>query len=70
MATAEEFTEIAMSLAGTEAAPHMDRTAFKVKRIYATLHSDGLTANLKLLPDEQEVKCLTHAAGFKPVNGG
>ena len=70
MATADEFTEIALSLEGTQAAPHMNRTAFKVRRIYATLHGDGLTANLKFLPDEQELKCLTHPAGFAPVSGG
>lgn len=70
MATMKNFTKIALSLEGTVAAPHMDRTAFKVRRIYATLAADGLTANLKLLPDEQKLKCLTHPAGFAPVSGG
>lgn len=70
MATAKNLTEIAMSLEGTVAKPHMNRTAFKVRRIYATLRGDGLTANLKLLPDEQKLKCLTHPAGFSPVSGG
>lgn len=70
MATAKDLTEIALSLEGTTAAPHMDRTAFKVQRIYATLASDGKTANLKLLPDEQQLKYLTHPAAFAPVNGG
>lgn len=70
MATADNLTEIALSLEGTEANPHMDRTAFKVRRIYVTLAADGLTANLKLLPDEQKLKCLTHPAGFAPVSGG
>lgn len=70
MATATDLTEIAMSLEGTLAAPHMGRTSFKVRRIYATLATDGLTANLKLLPDEQKLKCLTHPAAFVPVSGG
>ena len=70
MATADQFTEIAMSLKGTVAAPHMGRTAFKVRRIYATLTANGVTANLKLMPDEQELKCLTHPSGFAPVSGG
>lgn len=70
MATADELTEIALSLEGTVSNPHMSRTGFKVRRIYVTLAADGLTANLKLLPDEQKLKCLTHPAGFSPVSGG
>jgi len=70
MATATDLTEIAMSLEGTIASPHMERMSFKVRRIYATLAADGLTANLKLLPDEQTLKCLTHPAAFAPVSGG
>ena len=67
MATADDMKNIALSLEGTVAAPHFDRTAFKVKRIYSTLAADGLTANLKLTPDEQELKCLTHREAFEPV---
>lgn len=67
MATADDLTRIALSLEGTIAAPHFERTAFKVKRNYATLAGDGLTANLKLSPDEQELKCLTHGEAFTPV---
>ena len=52
MATARDLRRIALSLDGTVEAPHFDRTAFKVKRIYATLAADGLTANLMLTPDE------------------
>src|SRR5262245_9230817 len=46
MATAYDLRRIAMSLDGTVEAPHFDRVAFKVARIYATLPPDGLTANL------------------------
>ena len=67
MATAQDFQRIAMSLDGTTSAPHFDRTAFKVARIYATLAPDGLTANLKFAPDEQELKCITAAEAFRPV---
>ncbi len=67
MATADDMKNIALALEGTVAAPHFDRTAFKVKRNYATLAGDGLTANLKLTPDEQELKCITHAEAFSPV---
>jgi hypothetical protein len=67
MATARDFRRIAMSLEGTTDAPHFDRTAFKVARIYATLAPDGLTANLKFSHDEQELKCITAPEAFQPV---
>jgi hypothetical protein len=67
MATAQDFRRIAMSFDGTTNAPHFDRTAFKVARIYATLAPDGLTANLKFSRDEQELKCITAAEAFRPV---
>ena len=57
MATAKDFRRSALSLPGTTEAPHFDRTAFKVRRIYATLAPDGRTANLMLSPDEQALKC-------------
>jgi hypothetical protein len=41
MATAKDLRRIALSLDGTTEAPHFDRTAFKVRRIYATLAADG-----------------------------
>jgi hypothetical protein len=67
MSTAQDLRRIAMSLDGTTSAPHFERTAFKVARIYATLAADGLTANLKFAPDEQELKCITAAEAFRPV---
>jgi hypothetical protein len=68
MASSSEFREIALSLSGTTVAPHFDRQAFKVKRIYATLAADGRTANLKLTPDEQEFKALLAPEAFVPVD--
>jgi hypothetical protein len=56
-ATAKDFRRIALSLPGTMETPHFERAAFKVRRIYATLASDGRTANLMLTPDEQALKC-------------
>jgi hypothetical protein len=41
MATARDLRRIALSLEGTTEAPHFDRTAFKVSRIYATLAADA-----------------------------
>ncbi len=67
MATAQDLRAIALSLDGTTEAPHFDRAAFKVARIYATLTADGLTANLKLTPDEQALKCAVAAEAFSPV---
>ena len=67
MATAKDLRRIALALDGTTEAPHFDRTAFKVKRIYATLASDGRTANFMFTPDEQEFKCLLAPDAFAPV---
>jgi hypothetical protein len=67
MATRDDLMRLAMALEGTTCAPHFERTAFKVARIYATLGPDGLTANLKLTPDEQDLKCLTAPEAFEPV---
>lgn len=70
MATAADLHRLAGMLEGTSEAPHVDRTAFKVARIYATLAADGLTANLKLTPDEQLLKCAVAPDAFAPVSGG
>ena len=67
MATAKDLRAIALSLEGTTEAPHFDRAAFKVKRIFATLASDGKSANLMLTPDEQEFKCLLAPKAFAPI---
>jgi hypothetical protein len=64
MATAKDFRRIALSFPGTTEAPHFDRTAFKVRRIYATLAADGQSANLMLSPDEQALKCEVTPAAF------
>src|SRR5215213_10291253 len=67
MANARDLRRIALSLDGTIEAPHFERTAFKVARIYATLAPDGKTANLMLTPDEQEFKCLVAPDAFASV---
>lgn len=69
MASGKELRRIALSLEGTTEAPHFDRAAFKVARIYATLAADGRTANLKLSPEEQEFKCMLAPEAFTPVPG-
>jgi hypothetical protein len=68
MTSSSEFRAIALSLHGTTESPHFDRQAFKVKRIYATLAADGLSANLKLTPDEQEFKVMLAPESFRPLD--
>ncbi len=68
MANEADFREIACALKGTISAPHFNRTAFKVNRTYSTLAGDGLSANLKFTPDEQELKCMVHPEAYAPVD--
>jgi len=67
MATAKDLRRFALALEGTTEAPHFDRAAFKVARIYVTLTADGKTANFKFTPDEQEFKCMLAPEAFAPV---
>jgi hypothetical protein len=67
MATAKNFRRIALSLEGTTEAPHFDRAAFKVRRIYATLAADGKSGNLMLTTDEQALKCEVAPEAFSPI---
>jgi hypothetical protein len=67
MATGKDLRRMALALEGTQAAPHFDRTAFKVARTYVTLSADGRSANFKFTPDEQELKCLTAPEAFAAV---
>ncbi|KQT51079.1 hypothetical protein ASG47_19245 [Devosia sp. Leaf420] len=70
MVDAEHFTRMAMALAEVTSAPHFDRIAFKVKRIFATLAGDGRSVNLKLTPDEQAFKCQLAPDVFRPIDNG
>ncbi|HWV22324.1 MAG TPA: MmcQ/YjbR family DNA-binding protein [Devosia sp.] len=70
MADSESFTRIALALPGATSGPHFDRTAFKVKRTFATLAADGLSANLKFTPDEQEFKCQLAPDVFQAIDNG
>ena len=67
MATANDLRRIALGLEGTTEAPHFDRAAFKVARIYVTLAADGKTANFKFTADEQEFKCMMAPQAFAPI---
>jgi hypothetical protein len=70
MANAADLRRLALSLQGTTEAPHFDRVAFKVKRIYVTLAAGATTANFKFAPDEQQLKCMVMPQAFRPVEGG
>lgn len=56
MANANDLRRLALVLKGTTEAPHFDRAAFRVARIYVTLAPDGRTANFRFTPAEQEFK--------------
>ncbi len=67
MASAKDLRRLALALQGTSEAPHFDRAAFKVKRIYVTLASDGKTANFRFTPVEQELKCTVAPDAFAAI---
>jgi hypothetical protein len=67
VATANDVRKLALNLESTTEAPHFDRTAFKAKRIYATLAADGKTLNLKLTPEEQEFKTMMAPEVFSAI---
>ncbi|MBE9603430.1 MmcQ/YjbR family DNA-binding protein [Acetobacteraceae bacterium H6797] len=70
MSTSEDLRRLALSLEGTVEAPHFDRMAFKTRRIYVTLASDGRTANFKFTPEQQAFKCMMAPEIFSPVPNG
>jgi predicted DNA-binding protein (MmcQ/YjbR family) len=67
--TVSEFREMALSFQGTIENPHFDRAAFKVlnKKIFATLHEESKTANLKFNPEEQATFCAFDKKAVSPV---
>src|SRR5436853_563172 len=70
MATGKDLRRMALALTGTTEAPHFDRAAFRVARIYVALAADGRTANFKFTPDEQKFKCMMAPEALTPVPGG
>jgi hypothetical protein len=67
VADADDLRRLALALDGASAAPHFDRTAFRARRIFATLAPDGATANLMLTPEQQALKCTVAPHAFAPV---
>lgn len=70
MATSKDVIRIAMALEGTISAPHADRTAFRVRRIYATLAADGKSINVDLTPDEQAFKVMMAPEIYSRIPNG
>jgi hypothetical protein len=70
MVDAAQFRRMAMALPGATEAPHFDRSAFRARVIFATLAADGLTANIRLTPEDQEFRCTAIPHAFAPVSGG
>ena len=67
MSTSKDLRRLALSLEGTTEAPHFDRAACRVKRIYVTLAADEKTANFMFTPEQQEFKCMMAPEAFAPV---
>src|SRR3954471_24138058 len=69
MIKGEIFTEMALSLSGTEQTVHFDRVGFKVigKRMFATYLQKDNTANIFLTPEEQTVFCQMDSQNIYPV---
>ncbi len=64
MADAADLTRLALALPGVVDYPHFDRRAFKARVTFVTLAPDGLTANFKFSPDEQQLKCAVAPNAF------
>jgi hypothetical protein len=68
--TVARARELIMSLAGTTAAPHFDREAFRAGgNQFVSLRSDGVL-NVKLSAEEQAMRCEAAPDVFAPVPGG
>jgi hypothetical protein len=68
MADAADFRRIALALPGVAEYSHFDRRAFKARVTFATLAPNELTANIKLAPDEQALKCAVAPDAFAALD--
>lgn len=51
----DRFKELVLSFQGVTEHPHFDRRAFKVDRIFTTLHEKSNTANFKFSLEDQRL---------------
>ncbi|MBI1184268.1 MmcQ/YjbR family DNA-binding protein [bacterium] len=69
MVSADEFSQMALSLPGVYTAPHFERTAYRTKkRIFATHLGKQNTVNIKLNPVEQSTFCDIGGGAVEAVN--
>ena len=67
MADENDVRAIALALPGVEERPHAGRTAFRARKIFATV-GDG-TANLLLVPEQAVMLIDTEPELFLPLSG-
>ena len=70
MADSKTFRELALSFTGVTEAPHFNKAAFKVKKIFATLQEDEGIGMIQLSAEEQSLYCKVDPAVIYPVPGG
>jgi hypothetical protein len=68
MVSIKIFKELALSFPEVVEQPHFEKTAFKVKRIFATLSVETSLACVKLSEIDQSVFCSFDKAIIYPVN--
>lgn len=69
MTTTAEVRAFALSFPGTTEQPHFERTALKVvnKRIFASIHEESQTLNIKLSLSEQKAFSSYNSKAIYPV---
>ena len=70
MSNSKTFKELALSFPGVTEAKHFNRTAFKVKKIFATLQEEANIGMIQLSPVEQSLYCKIDMEVIYPVPGG
>lgn len=69
MTTTADVSAFALTFPGAIEQPHFERTAFKVvnKRIFATIHEESQTVNMKLSSGEQKTFSSYNSKAIYPV---
>src|ERR1700712_859523 len=71
MISTEKAKELALAFDVSDAKPHMDRTAFRVKgKIFCTILETERSMNFKLTAFEQHAFCTVNKPWVYPVAGG
>lgn len=70
MVPATRFRALVLALDGVSEQDHFERKAWRVRRIFASLPPDGMTANVLLTPDQQRLRIALHPDALAPIPGG